>query len=137
MGGDAPRAAACAANSYGGGIGHDVLRRPRIDLQFLGGLTFVRSSFANGELRRDAEALLGQKLTWRVANGVNLGHSLDFYPNLSESGDYRFNSTTTLSTRISSRLSFNTTVADRFLSRPQPGRQKNELIFTTGLGLNF
>lgn len=123
--------------TYGAGIGRDVLRRPRINIQFLGGMTFARASFSNGELRRDAEALLGQKLAWKLSNAVNLGHSVDFYPNLSETGDYRFDSTTTLSTRISSRLSFNTTVADRFLSRPQPGRQKNELIFTTGLGVNF
>ena len=123
--------------TYGGGIGHDLLTRPRVNMQILSGLTFVRTAFSNQEIRREAEALVGQKIGWKVNDTVGLTHSLDFYPSLSETGDYRFNTSTTLSTRISSRLSFNTTVADRFLSRPLPGRQRNELVFTTGLGLNF
>jgi putative salt-induced outer membrane protein YdiY len=123
--------------TYGGGVGRDLLRRPKFDMQFLGGMTFVRESFANGELRQNAEALIGEKLAWRFRKSVSLGHSLDFYPNITEGGAFRVDSTTTLSTRISSRFSFNTTVADRFFSRPQSGRQRNELIFTTGLGFNF
>lgn len=123
--------------TYGSGIGHDVLRRPNLNLQFLGGMTFVRTSFGTGEVRRTAEALVGQKLRWRMTKAVDLTHSLDFYPNVSDFGDYRFDTSTTLSTRISTRLSFTTTVADRFLSRPLPGGQRNELVFTTGLGLNF
>lgn len=123
--------------TYGAGVGHDLLTRPNINMQVLGGLTFGRTAFATGEIRRDVEALVGQKIGWKLSPAVGLTHSLDFYPNLSEVGDYRFDSSTTLSTRIHSRLSFNTTVADRFLSRPLTGRQRNELVFTTGLGLNF
>jgi hypothetical protein len=123
--------------TYGGGVGHDLLTRPKLNMQLLGGLTLVRTSFANNEIRRDAEALIGQKIGWKLSDSMGLSHSFDFYPNLSDGGEYRFNTTTTLSTRLSSRLSVNTTVADRFLSRPQPGRQRNELVFTTGLGLNF
>ncbi|MBI4166978.1 MAG: DUF481 domain-containing protein [Acidobacteria bacterium] len=123
--------------TYGAGVGHDLLRGPKVNMQVLGGLTVARTSFANGEIRRDAEGLVGQKVGWKLSDAVGLTHSLDFYPNLSSTGDYRFDTTTTLSTRITSRLSFNTTVADRFLSRPQPGRQRNELVFTTGLGLRF
>jgi putative salt-induced outer membrane protein YdiY len=123
--------------TYGGGIGHDLLTRPRINMQVLGGLTFVRTTFSNQEIRREAEALIGQKIGWKLNDIVGLTHSLDFYPSVSETGDYRFDTSTTLSTRISSRLSLNTTVADRYLSRPLPGRQRNELVFTTGLGVRF
>jgi hypothetical protein len=123
--------------TYGGGVGHDLLRRPKLNMQILGGLTVVRTSFATGEIRRDAEVLMGQKIGWKLSDTVGLTHSLSFYPNLTSTGDYRFDTSTTLSTRISSRLSFNTAVADRFLSRPLVGRQRNELIFTTGLGLRF
>lgn len=123
--------------TYGSGIGHDLLRRPNINMQLLGGLTYVRTGFSTAEVRHTAEALAGEKLGWKLSNTVGLTHSLNFYPNISDTGDYRFDTSTTLSTRISSRLSFNTTVADRFLSRPLSGSQRNELIFTTGLGLNF
>jgi putative salt-induced outer membrane protein YdiY len=123
--------------TYGAGIGRDLLRRPRINMQFLGGLTYVRESFANAELRRNVEALVGEKLALNISKSVSLAHSLNVFPSLTEGGDFRVDSTTSLSTRVTSRLSFNTTFTDRFLSRPLPDRQRNELIFTTGLGLNF
>jgi putative salt-induced outer membrane protein YdiY len=123
--------------TYGAGLGRDLLRRPRIQMQMLGGITFVRESFQNAELRRNATALLGEKLTWKLSNAIVLGHSLDFYPSITDAGEFRVDSTSTLSTRITSRLSFNTTFADRLLSRPLPGRQRNEVILTTGLGFNF
>jgi hypothetical protein len=28
-------------------------------------------------------------------------------------------------------------VSDRFLSNPVPGRQRNDLLYTTGIGINF
>ncbi len=123
--------------TYGAGVGRDLLQRSNVNMQLLAGMTYVREAFENAERRDNAEALLGEKLAWKISKSIGLGHSLDLYPNLSEGGAYRVDSTTSLSTRISSRLSLNMTFADRFLSRPLPGRQKNELIFTTGLGLSF
>ena len=123
--------------TYGAGLGRDLLHRPRASVQFLGGLTFVREAFQNSELRRNAEGLIGEKLSWKFNRVVNFEHYLNFYPNLTDIGEFRLDTTSTLTTRISSRLSFNTTFANRFLTRPLPNHQRNEFILTTGLGLNF
>jgi putative salt-induced outer membrane protein YdiY len=123
--------------TYGAGLGHDLLRRPSASLQFLGGVTYVREAFENAATRRNGEGLIGEKLSWKINRLVTFEHYLNFYPNLTDTGEYRLDSTSTLTMQISSRLSFNTTVADRFLSNPLPNHQKNEVILTTGLGLNF
>ncbi len=123
--------------TYGGGIGHDLMARPNFNMQLLGGLTFAHTAFSTNEIRREGEALIGQKIGWKLTPNIGLAHSFDFYPNLSTMGEYRFDTSTTLTTRLSSRFSFNTTVADRFLSQPLAGHQRNELVFTTGLGVNF
>lgn len=123
--------------TYGAGLGHDLLRRPRASLQFLGGVTYVRESFQDATSRRNGEGLVGEKLSLRINRLVSFEHYLNFYPNLTDRGEFRLDTTSTLTTQISSRFSFNTTVTDRFFSNPLPNRQKNEVILTTGLGVNF
>ncbi|MFB3924200.1 MAG: DUF481 domain-containing protein [Terriglobia bacterium] len=123
--------------TYGAGVGHDLLRRSRSSLQFLGGVTFVREAFQNADPRRNAEGLIGEKLSWKINRLVSFEHYFNFYPNLTDRGELRLDSASTVTTQISSRLSFNTTFADRYLSNPLPDHQKNELVLTTGFGLNF
>jgi hypothetical protein len=71
-----------------------------------------------------------------LTQGV-VDHLSNFYPNLSQAGRYRLDTTTTLSTRLFSRLSVTSTFTDRYLSFPLPGHMKNELLLTTGLGFGF
>ena len=123
--------------TYGGGIGHDLIRSRRAVLNLLGGVTFVRENFQTDVNRSNAEALLGEKLTLNLTERVSFEHYLNFYPNLTDSGEYRMDTTSSLNTRLSSRLSFNTTLTNRLLSNPLPGRQKHELVLTTGLGVSF
>ena len=123
--------------TYGGGLGHDVIRNPRIVLNFLGGATFVRENFQTDVNRTNAEALLGEKFSLNMTERINFEHYLNFYPNLTDRGEYRMDTTSSLNTRLSSLLSFNTTLTNRLLSNPLPGRQKHELILTTGLGISF
>lgn len=123
--------------TYGTGLGRDLLRGRRTQMQVLGGVTFVRESFQNAELRQNATGLLGEKLTCKLSNSIVLGHSLNFYPSTTDAGQFRVDSTSTLNTRLTSRLSFNTTFTDRLVSHPIAGGQRNEVILTTGLGVNF
>ncbi len=123
--------------TYGGGLGRDLIRRPRLGLQLLGGVTFVREAFQDTPVRRNAEALVGEKLSWKISDDVNFENYLNFFPNLTDPGQYRVDSTSTLGIRMSSRLSFNTTFANHFLTHPVLGGQRNEVVLTTGLGFNF
>ncbi len=123
--------------TYGGGLGHDLIRNPRVALNFLGGVTFVRENFQTDVKRTNAEALLGEKLSLDFTQRVNFEHYMNFYPNLTDRGEYRLDTTSALNTRLSSLFSFNTRLTNRLLSNPLPGGQKYELVLTTGLGISF
>jgi len=123
--------------SYGGGIGRDLIRRPDFTLGVHGGLTYVRSNFTTGEMRNEMEALAGERITATVFKHLNINHAFDVYPNLTSTGDYRFNAIIGLDAPISSRFSFNITATDQYLSNPIPGTDANVLILSTGLGVNF
>jgi putative salt-induced outer membrane protein YdiY len=123
--------------TYGGGLGRDIIRRTGFTLSVQGGATYVRTKFEAGELRNEMEALAGEKIVLTLLNHLNINHEFDFYPSLTNSGDYRFNSITALDAPISKRFSFNVSLNDQFLSRPVPGTQSNVVILSTGLGINF
>jgi putative salt-induced outer membrane protein YdiY len=123
--------------TYGGGIGRDLIKRARFDLQGIGGLTYVDEHFVGQVIRKNAEALIGEKVGWKMTRWLNFAHALSFYPSVTHGGGYRIDSTTGLTTQITKRFSFNTTYTDHYLSAPLPGHRPNEVILTTGLGVNF
>jgi putative salt-induced outer membrane protein YdiY len=123
--------------TYGGGIGKDLVRSPRFTFSVQGGATYVRTSFGTGELRNEMEGLAGEKVVLTIFKRLNINHEFDFYPSLTAAGNYRFNSLTALNAPISNRFSFNVSVNDQYLSNPIPGTQANVLILSTGLGINF
>jgi putative salt-induced outer membrane protein YdiY len=123
--------------TYGGGLGRDLMRRSRMELQALGGVTYVREHFQGAVYNQNAEALAGERFTWKMTQWLSLDHALSFYPNLTNGGNYRFDTMTGLSTKITRRWSFSTSYSDHYLSNPLPGHRKNEVIITTGVGVSF
>ncbi|TAM81135.1 MAG: DUF481 domain-containing protein [Acidobacteria bacterium] len=123
--------------TYGGGFGHDLIRSSRTLFSVLGGATFVHEKFFSGDYTQSADALVGEKLGMQLTKIVRLDHTLNFYPNLSNTGQYRFDTATTLSVKLSGRLSANAGVVDFYLSNPAAGSRKNNIAFTTGLGYSF
>ena len=122
---------------YGGGYGRDLITTKRTLFSVLGGVTFVHEKFFTGDYTQSAEALLGEKLGMQLTKLVHLEHNLNVYPNLSNTGRYRFDTATTLSARLSNKLSVNLGVIDFYMSNPAVGSKKNNVAFTTGLGYSF
>jgi putative salt-induced outer membrane protein YdiY len=123
--------------SYGGGYGHDLIKTSRTTFSLLGGLDFVHEKFFTGASDQSAEALAGENLGIQLTKRVRLDHDVNFYPNLSNSGEYRFDTSTTLAARLSNKFSLNTGIIDLYLSNPPAGNRKNNVTFTTGIGYTF
>ena len=123
--------------AYGGGYGHDVIKTSRTLFSVLGGIDFVHEKFFTGAYDQSAEALVGERLGIQLTKLVRLDHNLNFYPNLSTTGQYRFDTATTLSAKLSNKFSLNAGVIDFYLSNPAAGSHKNNVGFTTGLGYTF
>ncbi len=123
--------------TVGGGFGEDVVKNSHTTFSLIGGITYQHEKFFDGMADESADGLVGEKLGEQFTKRIRLDHSLNFYPNFSQGGEYRFDTTTALSIRIFNRFSLNTGIIDLYLSNPPAGNQKNNITFTTGVGYNF
>jgi putative salt-induced outer membrane protein len=123
--------------TYGGGYGRDLIKSSRTTFSLLGGLTFVHEKFFTGAYDQTAQGLVGEKLGMQLTKRVRLDHDVNFYPNLSDTGQYRFDTATMLSAKLAGKFSLNSGVIDLYLSNPPAGNKKNDVTFTTGVGYTF
>jgi putative salt-induced outer membrane protein YdiY len=123
--------------TYGGGLGRDLIRRASFTFSAQGGLTYVRTVFGTGEVRNEMDGLAGERILWNLAKHLKINHEFDVYPSITSAGDYRFSTLTALDAPISDRFSFNISLNDQYLNNPLPGTKANVLILSTGLGIKF
>ncbi len=63
--------------------------------------------------------------------------NLKFFSNVSDLGRFRFNLDLGANTKLAQWLTWNVAISNRYLSAPVPGRQKNDFLYTTGIGVTF
>lgn len=123
--------------ALGGGLGLHLINRDRTKLDVLAGADYDREIFSNNLTRSSAELYWGNTLIHKISGATSLTQSFRMFNNLSDSGQYRFNFDLGTATIIKKWLTWQITASDRFLSNPDPGRQRNDLLLTTGLRVNF
>jgi len=119
----------------GGGIHVIHSERTQFDAQL--GASLDREFFTTGLHRTSGEILLGEELTHKLFANSSLHEKLTFYPNVSDTGNYRMNFDISAVTVIRKWFSWQASFSDRYLSDPVPGLKKNDELFTTGLRLSF
>ncbi len=120
----------------GGGLGWHVQDTDRTVFDVFSGGSFNQEIFTS-ETRRSGELVLGQDLTYKLVESTGLSERFSFYPNLSNTGEYRLQFDTTLTTDIAKWLAWHFTISDRFLSNPIPGVKRNDVLITTGVRFSF
>jgi putative salt-induced outer membrane protein YdiY len=60
-----------------------------------------------------------------------------FYPNLSQTGEYRTTFNLGLVTKINKWLGWQNSFGDIYVSNPPTGKKKNDLLLSTGLNFSF
>ncbi len=121
----------------GGGLGYYIIKNERTQFQVFGGGAYNRENFSTGLTRNSAEILIGEELITKVSDRVLFKERFQFFPNLSETGEYRMTFDSSLNTRLTKWLTWNLTVSDRYISNPPFGSKKNDLLFTTGVGVSL
>ena len=122
----------------GGGVGYHAIRNERTRLDFLGGLAMNREYFEGFDNDRTSlEAQIGQTLSHQISSRMSIKEQLFFFPNLSDTGEYRVNFDTSLVTDVTKRIAWQLTLSDRYLSNPPPGLKQNDLLLTTGIRLKL
>jgi len=120
----------------GAGGGYHAIKNNRTTLDLLVGGAFDREFFTTFN-RSSAEILLGETLTHKFLASSAFNESVFFYPNMSQTGNYRSTISLGLVTRLTKLLSWQTSFNDYYLSDPPAGKKSNDLLFSTGLRLTF
>jgi len=120
----------------GGGLGLHVIKREVTPLDLLDGANYTRENY-DASKRNFAAATLDEEFMHKLHGGTVLTESLYFYPNLSNTGEYRtmFNLGTV--TKISKLLGWQNSFGDIYVSNPPLGKKTNDIIFTTGLNVSM
>jgi putative salt-induced outer membrane protein YdiY len=128
----------------GGGLGYHVIKSKDTTLDVFAGGDYEREKFSpNPPLvltdltRNTAEVLVGEELSWKLNNRVSVQERFTFFPNMSDTGQYRFQFDGTASTKLKSWLSWQITLSDRYLSNPLTGLKSNDELLATGLRVTF
>ena len=121
----------------GGGAGVHAVKSERSQLDFDAGVDYQREDFLNGLNRNSAEANFGDNLFYKVSKATTVTQAMRLFTNLSDTGSYRLNFDLGANTVLKKWLGWHVTASDRFLSNPVQGRQRNDLLVSTGFRLSF
>lgn len=123
--------------AVGGGLGFHAIKGERTLLDLLGGADYTREGFTNNITRNSAEAFWGDDWAYKLSGKTSLNQSYRMFNNLTRTGEYRINFDLGSATTLKKWLSLQVTASDRFLSNPVLGRQRNDVLLTTGLRVSF
>jgi putative salt-induced outer membrane protein YdiY len=120
-----------------GGLGLHAIKSDTttFDLSVGGGLN--QEYFTNAPNQTYGELVLGEVLTHKFSKAVTFNEGMQFYPNLTDTGQYRYNFTMGLNTQLNKILTWQITFANIYLSNPPPGTKTSDGVLTTGLSITF
>jgi putative salt-induced outer membrane protein YdiY len=142
---------------YTGGFGYHAIANDRTTMDFLGGVNYTHETYSNGTevpptppsttptgifvsygtTNRYVALTLGEELNQKLGKSTVLTQNLDFYPNLQDTGQYRFTFNLGTVTKLNKWFGWQNQFRDIYVSNPPIGSKKNDVIFTTGLNIAF
>ena len=124
-------------NVLGGGIGYHVVKTQHTIFDVFGGGAYDQAFYSTGFSLKSAEVLVGEELSYQISSRSSLSERFQFFPNVSNTGQYRTTFDSTVTTRMNNWLNWQASFVDRYVSNPIAGIKKNDLLLTTGLRLMF
>lgn len=137
---------------YTGGFGFHAIANDKTKLDFFGGVNYTHETYSNGNpipntnpvvfesygvTNRFVALTLGQSLDQKLGKTTEVTENLTFYPNLQQTGEYRFVFNLGTVTKINKRFGWTNQFGDIYVSNPPTGAKANDVIFTTGLNFSF
>jgi putative salt-induced outer membrane protein YdiY len=126
----------------GGGLGFHAIKRPATTLDILGGVNYTRENYTQLAplphlIHSFAAAQIGDELMYKVGKSTVILQKAYFFPDLSDSGEYRATFDFGTVTKINKWLGWQSTFGDVYVTNPPTGKKKNDVVFTTGLNVTF
>ena len=136
-------------STVGGGLGFHAIKNASTTLDLLAGVNYTHESYSSFTIpplpgtfvpaltRSLAGLTLGDALTHKLGKGTVITQSLFFYPDLSQTGQYRGTFNLGTVTKLNKWLGWQNSFADIYVSNPPTGTKKNDLQLATGLSFSF
>jgi putative salt-induced outer membrane protein YdiY len=138
---------------YGAGLGFHAIKSDNTVLDFLAGLNYTHETYSNGPVvtpvtipptftsygvtNKFAALTLGEEMMHKAGKTTVLTEKLYFFPDLSDTGEYRGTFDFGTVTKINKWLGWQNQFSDIYVSNPPPTSKQNDLILTTGLNFSF
>ena len=123
-------------NVFAGGFGYHAIASKNTTLDFYGGGTFNASEYTTFS-QQTGEAMAGEYWTHALNARTKFDERFEVFPNVSNTGEYRFTFNSHAVTNIAKWLSWQLAYDDIYVSNPPAGTQKNDVILSTGLRFTF
>jgi putative salt-induced outer membrane protein len=121
---------------FSGGLGFHMIKSERTTLDLLGGGNYTREKYDTFS-RNVGGLTLGEELATKLGASTELTQKLYFYPDLTETGEYRATFNFGTVTKISKWLGWQNAFGDIYVTNPPPGTRQNDVLLTTGLNFSF
>jgi putative salt-induced outer membrane protein len=128
---------------YSGGLGWHVINTPNTTFDAFGGINYTRENYSDGSavasVSRNLPGLtFGEDLTRKLGSKNVFTENFIFYPDLSDTSQYRFSLDASFVSKINTWLGWQTSIADRYVTNPPiAGTKSNDIILSTGLNITF
>lgn len=120
-----------------GGAGFHAIKTTKTVLDLNAGGGFNKEFFTTGLSRTSGEALLGESYSHKFSKALTLNESLQFFPNLTDTGEFRSVFNLGWVMQLTRVLSWQVTFTNLYLSNPPVGVKTTDAILTTGLRFTF
>jgi putative salt-induced outer membrane protein YdiY len=121
---------------FGGGFGAHIIKHEATTFDLFGGGSLNKEFYTN-LTRSSGEALIGEEFTRKIGKATILNERLSFFPNFTETGEYRATFLGSTVTALNKWLAFHITLSDIYVTNPPPAIKKNDLLLSTGLRVTF
>lgn len=132
---------------YSGGLGAHFINTPNTTLDVLAGGNYTRESYSgvpstggpSVSVQRNLGAItVGEDFVKKFGTTSNFNEHFYFYPDLSDTGQYRFALDAAWVTQIKKWLGWQITVSDRYITNPPiAGTKDNDVVLSTGINVAF
>jgi len=123
--------------SIGPGVGYHLFTQPRWVMNLESGLNYHVEKRSVGADQESVYLRLADDLTWKMSEHVTFTQKYEFYQNLEQFDQFRFQLNATLSYALWQGISLNLSALDLYDSNPAPGVERNELQLRTTVGIAF
>jgi putative salt-induced outer membrane protein YdiY len=128
---------------YSGGLGVHLISTPSTTLDALAGVNYTRETYGGGTTapsvdRNLAGVTLGENFMHKFGKSTTFTEVFYFYPDLSNTGEYRFALDAAAVTKINKWFGWQSSLTDRYVTNPPiVGTKSNDIIFSTGINVSF